>query len=1085
MMLRFRSRSLSTASWGFPVEADATTNNLDDEEGNSALQLKLVNSRPDRLLACSPALERLVCNGQLWVVGTDGCVIGRNPGVGGIKITEDATLSARHAAFKYNFRDKAYTIEDIGSRNGIILTNKSLEKSTLYESDGPNILEDESVIYIGSLEIHTKIISRSSMEDSASLVKAIRGQSITEVKTILDSKKEAVNMYTLCDLDSTQAKTIPRAVGGSPIWYPLHIAVMENKQEIVQLLLERNADANLCAGPRWRSPLHAACANGNLPITSLLLAHGADCNILDADGHSPTMLAPFTASECLSLLSECTMFGIANARDDYREVRRIVTQASKSGIHNHVRALVNARGLHSQAPLHIAAKNGSTKIGSLLLQEGANVNALAGMIPSDIATAAERVVNGTSLQPSMSRTPLHVAVLGGHFRMAELLLRNGALINAIDSRGYIPLEYAQSLEVASVLNSHSQVQGIESCLPFWVGAQVGDVLSLRKSIQSNSKHSKSSTARVGSDNRPTRLNERSPHGFTSLHLASDAGHLDAVEFLLEQKAAVDLYSIGNMWTPLHMACVQGHVDVARVLVAAGADPDTQDTQNHTVVQRVTRKIEELELLVGSLLLDTGSISPSRADGPNDHSSVSRIRKNIRSLQLVLEVLLGPQKRFDQACMNGQVRIIETMVVSGAIAVDASIPRSLFYNPNSEDRGPVAAANAMLAESESADTQPFPATLLHWNGADEQLVETLLEKNGLIDAIGPNLETPLHTACREGRSHIAKVFCSRGANLNATDMSMRTPLHLAAHNNEIACVEVLMEAGASVHARDCYGDTAFDSSSDMAILDILAQGPQLLAVAVLRGETAEIGQLLQSGLCHVDDHCIKNKTALHIASQTGSARMVWQLLQCNANINAIGGSYQFTPLHYAACEDHEEVVELLVAHGADRNITDRDGNRAVDLTESEQIRHCLLPNRIVSEVIVPPLESDTLETSPTDGADDFDDNTTTPFSAVIDADTGLSVQEIGTDEVEGNEWITDTVDMAREGSAQASGQKATTQGATRSRDPGICKICLEAPIDTILLPCGHEAFCFSCASKISSCALDRQHIREVVRVFRVE
>ena len=49
---------------------------------------------------------------------------------------------------------------------------------------------------------------------------------------------------------------------------------------------------------------------------------------------------------------------------------------------------------------------------------------------------------------------------------------------------------------------------------------------------------------------------------------------------------------------------------------------------------------------------------------------------------------------------------------------------------------------------------------------------------------------------------------------------------------------------------------------------------------------------------------------------------------------------------------------------------------------------------------------------------------------------------------------------------------------------LCRICFDEPANTIVLPCGHQAFCKNCASQLEVCAFDRRPISQVVPVFRL-
>lgn len=57
------------------------------------------------------------------------------------------------------------------------------------------------------------------------------------------------------------------------------------------------------------------------------------------------------------------------------------------------------------------------------------------------------------------------------------------------------------------------------------------------------------------------------------------------------------------------------------------------------------------------------------------------------------------------------------------------------------------------------------------------------------------------------------------------------------------------------------------------------------------------------------------------------------------------------------------------------------------------------------------------------------------------------------------------------------------------DPGslslenMCKICWEAPIDCVMLECGHLATCTSCGKQMNECPICRQYVVRVVHTFR--
>ena len=68
------------------------------------------------------------------------------------------------------------------------------------------------------------------------------------------------------------------------------------------------------------------------------------------------------------------------------------------------------------------------------------------------------------------------------------------------------------------------------------------------------------------------VNERDEHGFTSLHVATDLGHLSVVEQLLKQKQ-IDVNAIDNemKWTALHFAAERDHTQIVQLLLNAKAN----------------------------------------------------------------------------------------------------------------------------------------------------------------------------------------------------------------------------------------------------------------------------------------------------------------------------------------------------------------------------------------------------------------------------------------------------------------------------------------------------------------------------------
>jgi ankyrin repeat protein len=100
-----------------------------------------------------------------------------------------------------------------------------------------------------------------------------------------------------------------------------------------------------------------------------------------------------------------------------------------------------------------------------------------------------------------------------------------------------------------------------------------------------------------------------PDGFQPLGLACFFGHLDLARFLLEQGASVNSASANDARVmPLHSAAAAQNVAIARLLLAAGADPNAVQTDGFTPLHSAAQN-GQLEMI--ELLLEHGARSDSR------------------------------------------------------------------------------------------------------------------------------------------------------------------------------------------------------------------------------------------------------------------------------------------------------------------------------------------------------------------------------------------------------------------------------------------------------------------------------------------
>ena len=124
----------------------------------------------------------------------------------------------------------------------------------------------------------------------------------------------------------------------------------------------------------------------------------------------------------------------------------------------------------------------------------------------------------------------------------------------------------------------------------------------------------------------------------------------------------------------------------------------------------------------------------------------------------------------------------------------------------------------------------------------------------------------------------------------------TPLMVAVSHNQLEIAKLLLANGADVNARDVYMHT-----------------PLILAMWVYNHDQMVRLLLTKGADVNLEDKW--NMTALAYAVRQGQLNDAKILIANDANINVVAGA---SPLYWAVMGFHTEMVELLLANGADVN-----------------------------------------------------------------------------------------------------------------------------------------------------------------------
>jgi uncharacterized protein len=154
---------------------------------------------------------------------------------------------------------------------------------------------------------------------------------------------------------------------------------------------------------------------------------------------------------------------------------------------------------------------------------------------------------------------------------------------------------------------------------------------------------------------------------------------------------------------------------------------------------------------------------------------------------------------------------------------------------------------------------------------------------------------------------AKVSCLAVAVL-WTAAANAGALHNSARQGDAAGLVRLLGLGASLEERDATGETPLISAS-------------------LAGQADVVAELIKRG-AQVMARNNRGMTPLHAASYGGSLRVVRLLVDAGAAVNDADDKFKVTPLIVAAEEDHVDVVQFLIDHGANLEQQERHGYTAL-------------------------------------------------------------------------------------------------------------------------------------------------------------
>ena len=515
--------------------------------------------------------------------------------------------------------------------------NKMAENYEVYDAEiyakkyGDKIIK-ELVLNYG------KDINQTGEEDIGGLYQAIKHNNIKAVKFFIEN-----NAYV--EIATFDGIT------------PLVLAIEENKPKIVELLI-KEGKANIYgvyAKETEKYPIYCAVKNKNLNMIKILLDNNFDLkresyilsyamensdeNIIKylvengADMYSYEITALYQAVLNLNpklveyFLDKGASIEKAGGTDVYGNIL-MAASGSKFNNNKNISAvdlklleslsqnsakimqmiidkvdkkLIND-SLEGKTPLIIAVGNSYIDTAKILIENGANINAVDiegwsalsyAVNNGDIEIAKLLLENKAKIKDELL-IAIKSPIVESSINMMKLLIDNKVNINYTDEDGFNPLNIAiesRDMELTKFLitngaNVNSLMQDGVSLIGYAIAQNNMDLLQMLIENGANVNYTNGDSwadtplktaSRLGLDNvvrilltRNADINAVDMNGNTALHTAALNSQLSIVKLLLEKNPNLDIQNkVGN--TALHLAVISGNIDIVGELVLKGAN----------------------------------------------------------------------------------------------------------------------------------------------------------------------------------------------------------------------------------------------------------------------------------------------------------------------------------------------------------------------------------------------------------------------------------------------------------------------------------------------------------------------------------
>jgi serine/threonine-protein phosphatase 6 regulatory ankyrin repeat subunit A/serine/threonine-protein phosphatase 6 regulatory ankyrin repeat subunit B len=322
----------------------------------------------------------------------------------------------------------------------------------------------------------------------------------------------------------------------------LHHAASIGNVAVTEYLIINGANVN-ARGQSDRTPLHVA---ENAEVAKILLSHHAMVEPQTNTGETPLHIV--AGRDIHTNIFPSLMPSPARDKAQATYVKKL--QAIVEMLLSHG-ADVHKGTSNGYTPLHSAVRSNNVPIASLLIQHGADTNALSTLLKDSPVTEV---------------SPLSLAKT---VELCDLLVAHGAKVSIPESEPpLLSAAYQQNAEVVEFLLSHGADPNVKTIK----GRAPALVLAARRA------EIVKALLKRGAD-----PNAKNQFGQTALHLAALWGEVDSATVLLSHGARIDEVDEDGR-TPLHLTVGNGYAHVkemTELLINNGANVNASDKRRAT------------------------------------------------------------------------------------------------------------------------------------------------------------------------------------------------------------------------------------------------------------------------------------------------------------------------------------------------------------------------------------------------------------------------------------------------------------------------------------------------------------------------